>query len=90
MKYGDLDMTQINDGLTQTAACDLGGYNVRVNAVCPGLVETGMTRKVFEYARSNEKEHKLGSRCELRRYGRPEELAAAICFRWPSTQRASA
>ena len=66
--------------LTQTAACDLGGYNVRVNAVCPGLIETGMTRKVFEYARSNEKEHKLGSRCELRRYGRPEELAAAICF----------
>ncbi len=66
--------------LTQTAACDLGGYNVRVNAVCPGLVETGMTRKVFEYARANEKEHKLGSRCELRRYGRPEELAAAICF----------
>lgn len=66
--------------LTQTAACDLGGYNVRVNAVCPGLVETGMTRRVFEYARSNDKEHKLGSRCELRRYGRPEELAAAICF----------
>lgn len=65
--------------LTQTAACDLGGYNVRVNAVCPGLVETGMTKAVFDYARANE-EHKLGSRCELRRYGRPEELAAAICF----------
>jgi len=66
--------------LTQTAACDLGGFNVRVNAVCPGLVETGMTRAVFDYARSNDKEHKLGSRCELRRYGKPEELAAAICF----------
>lgn len=66
--------------LTQTSACDLGGFNVRVNAVCPGLVETGMTRAVFDYARSNDKEHKLGSRCELRRYGKPEELAAAICF----------
>lgn len=66
--------------LTQTAACDLGGYNVRVNAVCPGLVETGMTKPVFDYARANEKEHKLGTRCELRRYGKPEELAAAICF----------
>ena len=66
--------------LTQTAACDLGGFNVRVNAVCPGLVETGMTKVVFDYARANEKEHKLGARCELRRYGRPEELAAAICF----------
>ncbi|WP_328187875.1 SDR family NAD(P)-dependent oxidoreductase [Marinobacter sp. OP 3.4] len=66
--------------LTQTAACDLGGFNVRVNAVCPGLVETGMTKAVFDYARANEKEHKLGTRCELRRYGKPEELAAAICF----------
>ena len=66
--------------LTQTAACDLGGYGVRVNAVCPGLIETGMTKRVFDYARENDKEHKLGSRCELRRYGRPEEIAAAICF----------
>ncbi|MBU2955038.1 SDR family NAD(P)-dependent oxidoreductase [Marinobacter sp. F3R08] len=66
--------------LTMTAACDLGGDNVRVNAVCPGLVETGMTRAVFDYARANEKAHKLGARCELRRYGDPEEIAAAILF----------
>lgn len=66
--------------LTMTAACDLGNDNVRVNAVCPGLVETGMTQAVFDYARSNEKAHKLGSRCELRRYGAPEEIAAAILF----------
>ena len=65
---------------TQTSACDLGQWGVRVNAVCPGLTETGMTRKVFDYARANNKESKLGSRCELRRYGRPEELAAAIAF----------
>lgn len=66
--------------LTQTAACDLGGDNIRVNAVCPGLVETGMTQRVFDYARANEKAHKLGARCELRRYGAPEEIAAAILF----------
>ena len=66
--------------LTMTAACDLGGDNVRVNAVCPGLVETGMTRAIFDYARANEKAHKLGARCELRRYGNPEEIAAAILF----------
>lgn len=65
---------------TQTAACDLGGFNVRVNAVCPGLIETGMTKPVFDYARSAGKEAKLGSRCELQRYGRPEEIAAAILF----------
>lgn len=65
---------------TQTAACDLGGYNVRVNAVCPGLIETGMTRPIFELARQRGKFDKLGSRCELRRYGRPEEVARAILF----------
>lgn len=65
---------------TMTAACDLGQWNIRVNAVCPGLIETGMTQKVFDYARANNKAEKLGSRCELRRYGRPEEIAGAIAF----------
>ncbi len=65
---------------TQTSACDLGGYNVRVNAVCPGLIETNMTKPVFDYARETGKEAKLGYRCELRRYGRAEEVAWAILF----------
>lgn len=66
--------------LTMTSACDLGEWNVRVNAVCPGLVETGMTAPVFAHARAANKEDRLGSRCELRRYGRPEEVAAVIAF----------
>jgi NAD(P)-dependent dehydrogenase (short-subunit alcohol dehydrogenase family) len=66
--------------LTMTSCCDLGEYGVRVNAVCPGLIETGMTAPVFARARAADKEHKLGSRCELRRYGRPQEVAAAIAF----------
>lgn len=65
---------------TQTAACDLGAFNIRVNAVCPGLIETGMTKPVFDYARNTNKAHKLGSRCELRRYGTPDEVAQAILF----------
>lgn len=65
---------------TKTSACDLGKYNVRVNAICPGLVETGMTKRIFDYAREKGKEYKLGSRCELRRVGTTEELAAAILF----------
>jgi NAD(P)-dependent dehydrogenase (short-subunit alcohol dehydrogenase family) len=65
---------------TQTAACDLGGYHIRVNAVCPGLIETGMTQAVFDYARKSGKENKLGSRCELRRYGKPAEVAHVILF----------
>jgi NAD(P)-dependent dehydrogenase (short-subunit alcohol dehydrogenase family) len=65
---------------TQTAACDLGGYNVRVNAVCPGLIETNMTKRFFDYAREKGKESQLGARCELRRHGMPMEVAAAILF----------
>jgi meso-butanediol dehydrogenase/(S,S)-butanediol dehydrogenase/diacetyl reductase len=65
---------------TQTSACDLGAWKIRVNAVCPGLIETGMTLPVFERARALGKESKLGSRCELCRYGHPEEVAAAIAF----------
>ena len=66
--------------LTQTAACDLGSYGIRVNAICPGLIETGMTKPVFDYAKDKGKEDKLGSRCELRRYGRPEEVASVVAF----------
>jgi meso-butanediol dehydrogenase/(S,S)-butanediol dehydrogenase/diacetyl reductase len=65
---------------TQTSACDLGGYNVRVNVVCPGLIETGMTKPFFDVAREKGKGDKLGSRCELRRYGLAEEVAYAILF----------
>jgi meso-butanediol dehydrogenase/(S,S)-butanediol dehydrogenase/diacetyl reductase len=65
---------------TRTSACDLGGFNVRVNAVCPGLIETGMTKIIFDYAREKGKEEKLGGRAELRRYGLPEEVAYAILF----------
>ena len=66
--------------LTQTMACDFGADGVRVNAVCPGLIETNMTKPVFDYARSAGKEDKLGARCELRRYGRPSEIASAVAF----------
>ena len=66
--------------MTQTAACDLGASGVRVNAVCPGLIESNMTKPVFDYARANNKEDRLGARCELRRYGDPSEIASAVAF----------
>lgn len=65
---------------TQTSACDLATFGIRVNAVCPGLIETGMTRRIFDHARSIGKEDRLGARCELGRAGQPEEVAAAIAF----------
>ena len=65
---------------TMTSACDLGSYNVRVNAVCPGLIKTGMTRRAFERAMELNKMDRIGYRCELRRYGMPEEIAYTILF----------
>ncbi len=41
---------------------------MRVNAVYPGFIETGMTKPAFDYARAKGKDEKLGYRCELRRY----------------------
>ncbi len=66
--------------LVQTAACQFAGMNVRVNAICPGLIETGMTQPLFDYARAAGKEGKIGQLNPLRRAGRPEEIARVALF----------
>jgi len=66
--------------LVQTAACQLSGSGVRVNAVCPGLIETGMTRPIFEMARAAGKEDHIGQLNPLRRAGQPEEVASLVAF----------
>nr|WP_294816303.1 SDR family oxidoreductase [uncultured Sphingomonas sp.] len=66
--------------LVQTAAQQLSTSNVRVNAICPGLIETGMTARAFEYARETGKEDKLGRLNPLRRAGAPEEIARVALF----------
>jgi NAD(P)-dependent dehydrogenase (short-subunit alcohol dehydrogenase family) len=66
--------------LVQSAAQQLSTSNVRVNAICPGLIETGMTARAFEYAREVGKEDKLGRLNPLRRAGGPEEIARVALF----------
>ncbi len=66
--------------LVQTAANQLSGTNVRVNAICPGLVETGMTKPTFERARERGTEKKIGQLNPLRRAGQPEEIAQLALF----------
>jgi len=66
--------------LVQTAANALIGTGVRVNAVCPGLIETGMTRPIFERARERGTEGRIGQFNPLQRAGHPEEIAGAALF----------
>ncbi|OQW74960.1 MAG: oxidoreductase [Proteobacteria bacterium ST_bin14] len=66
--------------LAMTSAQQLAGSNVRVNAVCPGLTETGMTKPTFDYARDAGKMDRVGRLNPLRRGAQPEELANVVAF----------
>ncbi len=66
--------------LTKNMAIDYGRLGIRVNAVCPGFFDTPMFRSVMgsatmaAYRDEYRDHHKLG------RFGRPEEIAAAVAF----------
>lgn len=66
--------------LAMTSAQQLSGSNIRVNAICPGLTETGMTKPTFDYARDAGKMEKVGRLNPLRRAAQPEELASVAVF----------
>lgn len=66
--------------LVQIAAQQLAGSGIRVNAVCPGLIESGMTRDLYEKARAKGREGSIGKLNPLRRGGHPTEIAQAIAF----------
>lgn len=68
------------NSLAQCAANAFAGTGVRVNAILPGLIETQMTRKVFEQARARGVESKIGHVTPLKRAGQPEEVAAMAAF----------
>lgn len=62
-------------GMTMTAAKELGGRNITVNAVAPGFIETAMTDVLPEKV----KEAMLGQ-ISLKRFGTVEDVAAAVAF----------
>jgi NAD(P)-dependent dehydrogenase (short-subunit alcohol dehydrogenase family) len=66
--------------LVQTVANQLTGTGVRINAICPGIIETGMTRPMFERARERGTSGKIGQLNPLQRYGVPQEIAQAALF----------
>jgi 3-oxoacyl-[acyl-carrier protein] reductase len=69
-------------GMARTLAIELGPFNVNVNTVAPGFVETRMTRATAERMGMDYETFKLGaaSQIPLRRVGLPEDVAGVIAF----------
>jgi NAD(P)-dependent dehydrogenase (short-subunit alcohol dehydrogenase family) len=65
-------------GLTKTAALDYVRQNIRVNAVCPGVIHTAM---IDRYTKGDSKTEKLLASGEpIGRMGQPEEIASAVLY----------
>jgi meso-butanediol dehydrogenase/(S,S)-butanediol dehydrogenase/diacetyl reductase len=64
-------------GILHTAANELGPYQIRVNAVCPGLIRTRLTASYFSAPQVLKDYFRA---IPLGRGGEPEEVAAAIAF----------
>jgi 3-oxoacyl-[acyl-carrier protein] reductase len=63
------------DGMTRALARELGGRNIRVNAIAPGYLETEMTGKLDEGQKQQ-----IVRRTPLGRLGRPEDVVGTVLF----------
>jgi meso-butanediol dehydrogenase / (S,S)-butanediol dehydrogenase / diacetyl reductase len=66
--------------LTRNMAIDYARMGIRVNAVCPGFVDTPMLAGVFALPGIEEQKARVVDAHQMGRLGRPEEIAAAILF----------
>lgn len=64
----------------QTICYQLSGTTIRCNAICPGLIETGMTAGMYEAARARNSEGKIGQLNPLRRGAVADEVARVALF----------
>src|SRR5258708_10517668 len=69
-------------GMARTLAIELGPFNINVNSVAPGFVETRMTRATSERLGIDFEAFKIvaASQIPLRRVGQPEDIASVIAF----------
>ena len=66
--------------LTKNIAIDYGGQGIRANAICPGFISTPMTQIVFDIPGLEEMRADFLHEHKLRRFGRPDEVAAVAAF----------
>jgi NAD(P)-dependent dehydrogenase (short-subunit alcohol dehydrogenase family) len=67
-------------GLTRIAALDVARYAIRVNAVCPGVVETALGVPAGDGEAYQRGVQRFADRIPLRRIGQPEDVAAVVAF----------
>lgn len=67
-------------GLTKQLAFDYGAKGIRVNAICPGGIATGMTVELRDPAQANEHVDAAIAATPAGRWGEPEELANLALF----------
>ena len=67
-------------GLTRIAALDSAPYGIRVNAICPGVIETRLGVPAGDDASYDAGIRRFSDRIPLRRIGQPEDVAAAVAF----------
>jgi NAD(P)-dependent dehydrogenase (short-subunit alcohol dehydrogenase family) len=72
-------------GLTKTAALEYAQEGIRVNAVCPGIIDTPMIDRVTKKDKETEKQFVKME--PLGRFGSPEEIANAVI--WMCSDEAS-
>ena len=66
--------------LTKNMAIDYGRSGIRVNCICPGVVDTPMTKVIFDLEGMEEHRRRFEEAHQLGRMGRPEEIAQAALF----------
>lgn len=66
--------------LTRNMAIDYGRQGVRVNAICPGFIETPMLEGVLDIPVMAEIREHIREEHKLRRFGRPDEIASVAAF----------
>lgn len=66
--------------LTRNMAIDYGRSGVRVNAICPGFIETPMLEGVLDIPVMAEIREHIREEHKLRRFGRPDEIASVAAF----------
>lgn len=67
-------------GLTRVAALDAAPYGIRVNAICPGVIETTLGVPAAGDGDFKSSVQHFADRIPLRRIGQPEDVAAAVAF----------